>query len=142
MSGPVSSYIRCVAATALVSLASPDARAQGLYAPSIQQAAQAEHERELGCMAQALATRNTALRAQMLRASAEDTSRFSSLIFTFAQNREMLSTVLNTQFFGNFLVMVMPVSASALFFAAGTLTQRQRDGEGTLSPMFWTRRWR
>ncbi len=54
MSGPVSSYIRCVAATALVSLASPDARAQGLYAPSIQQAAQAEHERELGCMAQAI----------------------------------------------------------------------------------------
>lgn len=70
-------------------------------------------------------------------ANADDTSRFSSLIFTFAQNREMLSTVLNTQFFGNFLVMVMPVSASALFFAAGTLTQRQRDGEGTLSPMFW-----
>jgi len=68
---------------------------------------------------------------------AEDTSRFSSLIFTFAQNREMLSTVLNTQFFGNFLVMVMPVSASALFFAAGTLSQRQKNGEGTISPMFW-----
>lgn len=73
----------------------------------------------------------------MFFANSEDPSRFSSLIYTFATNREMLSTVLNTQFFGNFLVMVMPVSASALFFAAGTLTQRQRDGEGTLSPMFW-----
>lgn len=46
--------MRCVAAIALVSFALSHARAQDLYAPLIQEAAQAEHERELGCMAQAI----------------------------------------------------------------------------------------
>lgn len=64
-------------------------------------------------------------------------TRFSSLVYTFARNREMLSTILNPQFFGNFLVMIMPVSASAMIFAALDMGERSRRGESILAPAFW-----
>ncbi len=64
-------------------------------------------------------------------------TRFSSLIYTFARNREMLSTILNPQFFGNFLVMIMPVSASAMILATLELGERSRRGESILAPSFW-----
>ncbi len=66
-----------------------------------------------------------------------DPTRLSSLVYTFARNREMLSTILNPQFFGNFLVMIMPVSASAMIFAALEVGERNRRGESILAPAFW-----
>lgn len=54
-------------------------------------------------------------------------SRFYELVLTFASRREMLSTILNSQFFGNFLTFVLPVALASLLveFAA------MRSGEPT-----------
>ncbi len=43
----------------------------------------------------------------------QESTRFHDLIYTFKGARSMLSTILNVQFFGNFLLMCLPVCASA-----------------------------
>lgn len=64
-------------------------------------------------------------------------SKWRNLIWTFRGTREMLSTILNTQFFGNFLVMIMPVAASGVFFAASNYLRRRQAGESVVGPVFW-----
>ncbi|MDK2973480.1 MAG: hypothetical protein PWP23_3235 [Candidatus Sumerlaeota bacterium] len=56
----------------------------------------------------------------------EEPGAFVSLVMTFAGRREMLSTILNSQFFGNFLTMTLPVClAAALLELRGI---RREDG--------------
>ncbi|MDX2176434.1 MAG: O-antigen ligase family protein [Candidatus Sumerlaeia bacterium] len=54
-----------------------------------------------------------ALYAAMDRGGAGD-GALGSMCFTFSRTREMLSTILNTQFFGSFLVALLPLCAGSL----------------------------
>lgn len=63
--------------------------------------------------------------------------RFYNMVAVFAKNREMLSTILNAQFFGNFLVMLMPATAAAMFFSASNLVRRSAQGRSVLVPILW-----
>jgi hypothetical protein len=63
--------------------------------------------------------------------------RVFNMVAVFARNREMLSTILNAQFFGNFLVMLMPATAAAMFFSASNLVRRSAQGRSVLVPVLW-----
>jgi tetratricopeptide (TPR) repeat protein len=64
--------------------------------------------------------------------------RFHDLVYTFMVNRSMLSTILNVQFFGVFLLMVMPVVASTLVIAFQNLRRRLEEGAPITRPLFWS----
>ncbi|CAN5166490.1 hypothetical protein BH09SUM1_BH09SUM1_22420 [soil metagenome] len=70
-------------------------------------------------------------------AGREPMSRLQALMLTFVKSREMLSTILNVQFFGNFLLMLFPVTAACAVFVFGNLQRRLADGETVIRPMVW-----
>lgn len=69
--------------------------------------------------------------SEYLGGNAEDgrVAGLHAIAISFAGMREMISTILNQQFFGNFLVMVLPVVASAVFFS---LANFRRSLPGTV----------
>jgi tetratricopeptide (TPR) repeat protein len=67
---------------------------------------------------------------------AED--RFHDLLFTFKQSRSMLSTILNVQFFGNFLLMLLPVTGACVALVFQNLRRFAASGEGVIRPVSWT----
>lgn len=64
--------------------------------------------------------------------------RFHDLILTFMTNRSMLSTILNVQFFGVFLLMTMPVCAAALVMIFQNMRVRLEKGDPVAVPIVWT----
>ncbi|MCC5876156.1 MAG: O-antigen ligase family protein, partial [Candidatus Sumerlaeia bacterium] len=65
------------------------------------------------------------------------TDRLHDLIFTFMRNRSMLSTILNVQFFGVFLLMVLPVSAATLVIVFQNMRRRMTTGDSITRPVVW-----
>jgi tetratricopeptide (TPR) repeat protein len=63
--------------------------------------------------------------------------RLQALLRTFVGARSMLSTILNTQFFGNYLMMALPVVASAVVIIFRNLKRRLAAGESPRVPMTW-----
>lgn len=68
-------------------------------------------------------------------------SRTHDLINTFKGARSMISTILNTQFFGNFLLMVLPVCVAVVMFVSQNLkrsiTNHNNRIAGIPVPMIW-----
>lgn len=64
-------------------------------------------------------------------------NRVHDLIYTFMRNRSMLSTILNVQFFGVFLLMVLPVCAATLVIVFQNMRARMLRGESLLMPLVW-----
>ncbi len=58
-----------------------------------------------------------------------DEDRLHDLVKTFRDNRSMLSTILNVQFFGNFLTMTLPVTAACTMFVFHNLRRRIAENE-------------
>lgn len=58
-------------------------------------------------------------------------SRFHDLMYTFKLSRSMLSTVLNVQFFGNFLLMLLPVTAACAVVVYQNLRRRIDEHAGS-----------
>lgn len=66
-----------------------------------------------------------------------NTNRWKNLVYTFMMNRTMLSTILNEQFFGNFLVMLMPASMAAIWFSLARIKASKERGEDSFAPFVW-----
>ncbi|MEQ8821540.1 MAG: O-antigen ligase family protein [Sumerlaeia bacterium] len=60
-----------------------------------------------------------------------------ALIFTFAQSRDMLSTILNKQFFANFLAVMLPVCLAAVVLNFHSLNENLRKGLPITNPAAW-----
>ncbi|MEO8376550.1 MAG: O-antigen ligase family protein [Candidatus Sumerlaeota bacterium] len=65
-------------------------------------------------------------------------SRLRDLLYTFKVSRSMLSTILNVQFFGNFLLMVLPVIGACAMMVYHNLKRRWTGKESALRPIVWT----
>ncbi|MBI1293296.1 tetratricopeptide repeat protein [bacterium] len=64
--------------------------------------------------------------------------RLQALVKTFTGARSMLSTILNVQFFGNFLLMTLPITLSCLVIIFRNLQRMSRAGQNTARPMTWS----
>lgn len=68
-------------------------------------------------------------------------SRTHDLINTFKGARSMISTILNTQFFGNFLLMVLPVCVAVVMFVSQNLKRSLANHNNRIAgipvPMIW-----
>jgi tetratricopeptide (TPR) repeat protein len=66
-----------------------------------------------------------------------DSTKLQALLKTFISARSMLSTILNVQFFGNFLLMLIPVVASCTVLVFRNMQRRVQAGESTAVPIAW-----
>ncbi|MCC6546579.1 O-antigen ligase family protein [Candidatus Sumerlaeota bacterium] len=64
--------------------------------------------------------------------------RLHDLLYTFKESRSMLSTILNVQFFGNFLLMVLPVIGSCAILVFSNLKRRGAQQQSVVRPITWT----
>ncbi len=74
---------------------------------------------------------------RQLARSGEAPTGWQSLVATFAASRMMLSTILNTQFFGNFLGLILPISMAGAVVNYELIKDRVRAGEPMGSAGFW-----
>ena len=65
-------------------------------------------------------------------------NRLQALVRTFVDARSMLSTILNVQFFGNFLLMTLPVAAACVVIIFRNLQRFSQAGVSTRRPMVWS----
>lgn len=66
------------------------------------------------------------------------TDRLHDLLLTFKGARSMLSTILNVQFFGNFLLMLLPVTGACSMIVFHNLRRRMAAGQSLRRPITWT----
>jgi O-antigen ligase/tetratricopeptide (TPR) repeat protein len=59
--------------------------------------------------------------------SVGDASPLKNLLYTFINSRSMLSTILNVQFFGNFLLMLLPINGAACISFYHDLKQENQN---------------
>ena len=68
----------------------------------------------------------------------QEEDRFYDLLVTFKRSRSMLSTILNVQFFGNFLLMTLPVTGACAMMVYHNLKRRWVNRESATRPIIWT----